>query len=214
MERVMTTIEWCVLAMGLLGLLVWIRGCTSRSIASCGLGLAVAAGFYFAFFSLTRTAYLAAILFVPFLATLPLFRRMMKPAAVVLLGCIVAAAGVERKLVSAGNALLVIRPYRSGGTWRFDEPALRIRGEPFVAGIPEMIDKMVADIPGAENGFRLIFSQHPFPGADFRVDLRRGESGGNWYYREQYQMEGWLCPALFKFFPRAPRHIYVKAEAM
>jgi hypothetical protein len=25
-------------------------------------------------------------------------------------------------------------------------------------------------------------------------------------------MEGWLCPALFKYFPSAPREIYVKVE--
>jgi len=26
-------------------------------------------------------------------------------------------------------------------------------------------------------------------------------------------MEGWLCPALFKYFEKAPKEIYVKAEA-
>mgnify|MGYP001584042897 CR=1 FL=1 len=31
-------------------------------------------------------------------------------------------------------------------------------------------------------------------------------------YAEQYKSEGWLCPSLFKYFKRAPREIYVKAE--
>jgi hypothetical protein len=25
-------------------------------------------------------------------------------------------------------------------------------------------------------------------------------------------MEGWLCPALLKYFPTAPREIYIKVE--
>lgn len=27
-------------------------------------------------------------------------------------------------------------------------------------------------------------------------------------------MEGWLCPALFKYFEQAPARIFVKAEAI
>jgi hypothetical protein len=124
-----------------------------------------------------------------------------------------AAALAEYKLVSLGNAMLVIEPYRSGTAWGFDEPLLHLKAEPFVQGMPEMIDKMVQGIPGSDKSVRLIFSQQTFPGWQYRLDLRREEDGGNWYYNEKYQMEGWLCPALFKFFPRAPQHIYARAEA-
>jgi hypothetical protein len=27
-------------------------------------------------------------------------------------------------------------------------------------------------------------------------------------------MEGWLCPALFKYFPTAPKTIFVKVEEL
>jgi len=27
-------------------------------------------------------------------------------------------------------------------------------------------------------------------------------------------MEGWLCPALFRYFPSAPREIYVEVEPL
>jgi hypothetical protein len=37
---------------------------------------------------------------------------------------------------------------------------------------------------------------------------------GNWYRTDDPPMEGWLCPALFKFFETAPREIFVKAEAI
>src|SRR5947209_10241815 len=47
-------------------------------------------------------------------------------------------------------------------------------------GADTWIDRVVADIPNAENGFTLIFSSTPFPGYQYRLDWRRSESGGNW----------------------------------
>ena len=114
--------------------------------------------------------------------------------------------------VAAMNALLVIAPYKYQGSWVFDDPAVGLSREPFIAGIDTMIDKAVADIPNAEKGFRAIFSASAFPGADLKLDWRREESGGNWYYSDRFKMEGWLCPALLKYFPTAPREIYVKLE--
>ena len=114
--------------------------------------------------------------------------------------------------VSVMNALLVIAPYKYQGTWVFDDPAVGLSREPFIAGIDTMIDKAVAEIPNAEKGFRAIFSASPFPGANLKLDWQRPESDGNWYYSDQFKMEGWLCPALLKYFPTAPREIYVKLE--
>lgn len=130
-------------------------------------------------------------------------------ACLVLAGALFAA---ERAWLAPSNSILVIAPYRHAGTWVFDDPRAGLRSEPFVAGAPEIIDKLVADVPDADKGFRLLFSAAPFPGhATKLVWLRRG-GGGNWYYSEELDMEGWLCPALFKYFPRAPAEIYVKAE--
>src|SRR3712207_8154527 len=42
----------------------------------------------------------------------------------------------------------------------------------------------------------------------------RTESGGTWYRDEATKAEGWLCPALFKYFETAPEKIYAKAEAI
>jgi hypothetical protein len=118
----------------------------------------------------------------------------------------------QNSSVGAMNALLVIAPYKYQGMWVFDDPAVGLSREPFIAGIDTMIDKAVADIPDAEKGFRAIFSASPFPGANLKLDWRRAESGGNWYYSDQFKREGWLCPALLKYFPTAPREIYVKIE--
>ena len=118
----------------------------------------------------------------------------------------------QNSTVGVMNALLVIAPYKYQGAWVFDDPAVGLSREPFIAGIDTMIDRAVADIPSAEKGFRAIFSASPFPGANWKLEWRRGESGGNWYYSDQFKMEGWLCPALLKYFPTAPREIYVKIE--
>jgi hypothetical protein len=110
------------------------------------------------------------------------------------------------------NALIVIVPYRHAGTWVFDDPSARLVREPFVAGVPEMIDVLVKDIPGATNGFRLLFSAQPFPGYQKKLTWLRGDMGGNYYRMEEPPMEGWICPAMFRYYRSAPKELYVKAE--
>lgn len=112
------------------------------------------------------------------------------------------------------NAILVISPYWDHGTWVFDDPARGLEREPFVAGVPEMINELVKGIPNARNGFRLLFSAGPFPGYQKEFSLTRPEHGGNWYRCEEPAMEGWLCPALFKYFEAAPKKLYARAEAL
>ncbi len=94
----------------------------------------------------------------------------------------------------------------------FDDPAVGLRQEPFVSGADEIMDCFSADIPGAANGFRLIFAPEPFPGYTARFERSRPEYGGMWYRWPERNMEGWLCPALFKYFAKAPPEIFVKAS--
>jgi hypothetical protein len=110
------------------------------------------------------------------------------------------------------NSLFVIVPYKYEGMWVFDDSRVGLSREPFIAGIDTMIDKIVAKIPDADQGFRAIFSAAPFPGYAEKLEWRRGESGGNWYYSDHFKMEGWLCPALLKYFAAAPKTIYIQVE--
>ena len=96
----------------------------------------------------------------------------------------------------------------------FDDADKGLDKEPFVCGIPEMINDMVRDIPSAQQGFRLLFSAQPLPGHTHKLEWRREEGGGNWYYSSKLDAEGWLCPALFKYFDAAPRELYAKAEVL
>lgn len=109
------------------------------------------------------------------------------------------------------NAIRFIFPYKKRGVWMFDDEGVGLREEPFVAGMPEIIDDFVAGIKDAGNGFALYFSDHPFPGHQIKLDWQRAEQGGNWY--RLAEREGWLCPAMFKYFALAPSSLYCRAEA-
>lgn len=111
------------------------------------------------------------------------------------------------------NSIMVIAPYRYEEMWVFDDPQAGLVQEPFVSGIPQMIDRLVVDIPKAAQGFKLIFAQTPFPGYQAQLDWLRPEFGGHWYRWSAEEMEGWLCPALFKYFADAPPQLYCQAEA-
>ncbi|NJL72653.1 MAG: hypothetical protein HC888_14315 [Candidatus Competibacteraceae bacterium] len=111
------------------------------------------------------------------------------------------------------NSILTIAPYRFNGAWVFDDDRVGLVREPFVSGADHMIDLFTENISDAVNGFRLTFSSQPFPGFQVRIALDRPEYGGNWYRWPERNVEGWLCPALVKYFESAPPEIYVQASA-
>lgn len=72
---------------------------------------------------------------------------------------------------------------------------------------------MVAGLDCPELGFTLLFSAGPFPGHRAILEWRRSEMGGNWYYSAELEAEGWLRPALFKYFAEAPQRIYAQFKS-
>ena len=114
------------------------------------------------------------------------------------------------------NQIMLIKPYFFEGmeTWAFDDWDVELMHEPFVEGIPEMIDDFVKDIPNAKKGFKLLFSGSPFPGYQRVLEKLRPEFDGCWYRDPSNGLEGWLCPAMFRYFKVAPDKIYLKAEKL
>lgn len=110
------------------------------------------------------------------------------------------------------NSLMAIHPYKTNGVWVFDDATVGLAQEPFVSGADVLIDRMVEHLPDAEKGITLIFSATPFPGHQHEFHRRREEYGGHWYYSQEYEREGWLCPALFKYFDEAPEKLYVEVK--
>jgi hypothetical protein len=111
------------------------------------------------------------------------------------------------------NAIRAIHPYRHQGLWVFDDEAVGLAREPFVAGADGILDRLAAGIPGAEAGFTLLFAPTPFPGVQAEAVWLREEYGGNWYHCPAFGADGWLCPALLKYFDTAPPRLYVRAQA-
>jgi len=118
------------------------------------------------------------------------------------------------------NSILTIFPYKHHGQWVFDDARVGLDKEALVCGIPEILEKALVDagIPlrEAEKGCALCFSANPFP--DSQVTLARisGDRlneamAGNWY-ETQHGMQGWLCPALFRYFDVAPERLYAKVS--
>lgn len=119
--------------------------------------------------------------------------------------------------MTQGNPILAIAPYWAEDlqTWVFDDDRVGLVREPFVSGVPEMINHLVSDIPDARGGFRMTFSASPFPGHASSLSWIREEYGGNWYkLNEEPHLEGWLCPALFHYFNNTPENLYVAAAPL
>ena len=116
--------------------------------------------------------------------------------------------------------VLILYPYLHDDTcWVFDDERTGLTREAFVLGMSEMISRLVdiKGIPAAAAGFAMAFAAEPFSGHDVVLDWQRpGEGGGNWYAGDVCgeRMEGWLCPALFCYFPAAPEKIYVQADPL
>lgn len=110
------------------------------------------------------------------------------------------------------NSILALHPYKFHGEWVFDDPLTGLVREAFISGIDIMMDRLTEDIPAAHCGFTLLFAATPFPGYQVRLEWLRSEHGGNWYRCQSFEMDGWLCPALFKYFDNAPAEIYVQAK--
>jgi hypothetical protein len=131
------------------------------------------------------------------------------------------------------NQIFIICPYSFGSAWVFDDERVGLVREPFVESAGKIIDVLVAKLPEAEKGFTLLFSSGPFDGYQKLLhhttkDVMEGNPPLSNRF-EQYEVFGghyyslydvvdppircWLCPAMFKYFESAPKHIYVQAKA-
>lgn len=110
------------------------------------------------------------------------------------------------------NELFVISPYRHHGMWVFDDARVGLVQEPFVGGADTIIDAMTKQIPNAAAGFTMIFAPFAFPGHQFQFEWRGAQGSGNVYFSPQFNLEGWLCPALLRYFEKPPQQLFVQVK--
>lgn len=118
------------------------------------------------------------------------------------------------------NQINIIAPYRSMGGWAFDDDAVGLFREPFVAGADTAIDKIVKHFGIKTDKIKMTFSKDEFP--EYQVKLiydgfdgiPSWEGGGDYYKirDDNFDLRMWLCPALLKYFNISPAEIYVKVE--
>ena len=127
---------------------------------------------------------------------------------------------IFKKSNAIENDVSAISAYRDNGFWVFDDESRGLDKEPFVAGADILMDYMSGRIlDESKNSVNFYFAKRPLP--DFDVKLTRHKSDGHdgtYYFVDFPGFNAdkggpiWLCPALLKFFRKAPRNIYVKIQ--
>jgi len=115
--------------------------------------------------------------------------------------------------------VIFMRWHKSYQEWCFDIPIVGIEDEPFVEGIPEIIEyhlgKSNKTSSAKKTGVTVLFSgaatkpKEFTNGNYFKLVKTKEENGGGWYKEPVSRYEGWLCPNLYQFFAKAPKQIHV-----
>ena len=111
------------------------------------------------------------------------------------------------------NSIFVIHPYLHHNALVFDDPSVGLVKEAFVAGADTVIAILASRITSNwKDGFDLYFSSRPFPGYQAKMIKVGPQYDGTVYHCEELNIEGWLCPALFKYFDVAPDELYIQIK--
>lgn len=105
------------------------------------------------------------------------------------------------------NQIYYIEPFKKGDLWVFNDETTGLVEEPFISGIPEIINYYVGK---KVSKIGLLFSKAMFPEYTTKLQKKKSEFGGAWYTDYNNGLEGWLCPALFRYFEKAPNRLFVK----
>jgi hypothetical protein len=120
----------------------------------------------------------------------------------------------KKKKKVTNNSLFTINPYYHSGMWVFDDDRVNLVKEPFVSGMPDIIESGLdkEKINNPKEGFIAIFSTTAVPGYTMELEKLNEEGGGNWYINNETNQVGWLCPALFLYYTDAPNKLYIKLK--
>jgi hypothetical protein len=110
------------------------------------------------------------------------------------------------------NSIQVLELRRMGNTWVFDDLTRGVVNEPFVAGVPTIIDHLLKKKGITERTIHAFFSDGEFPDADICLTFIKEELHGAWYKFQN--MKGWFCPCFWKYFDKEnpPMRVYIKLE--
>lgn len=97
--------------------------------------------------------------------------------------------------------------------WVFNDKSRGLVDEPFVQGIDTILTRHCRELGITRHvnnrGLLVTFSGASIPNEHTVLERGEPESGGCWYHDTRFGMDGWLCPALFRYFKKAPEQIHV-----
>ncbi len=112
------------------------------------------------------------------------------------------------------TSVFVIAPYLDEtGTSVFDDAERELAREPFVSGIPEIIE-FALNQAGHKSArrFKACFSDSAFLECTHELTRIYEEAGGHWYNLRGTELRGWLCPALLRYYSIAPENIFIRLK--
>lgn len=101
-----------------------------------------------------------------------------------------------------------------GATWIYSDVDHDVVDEPFVAGVPDLIDALrerAGMNPNTLDAFRLAFACALFPHAH-RVEIEHEEMGGVWVRLKPDHLRGWCCPHIHDYLRPLPSHVCANAQ--
>lgn len=112
------------------------------------------------------------------------------------------------------NSIQVLEIRKTGCTWVFDDASKGVVNEPFVSGVPTIINHILDNKKIVESTVQAFFSQSKFPGADACLTFVKREKKGAWYKFQS--MKGWFCPCFWKYFDvgSPPQHLYIQLTSV
>ncbi len=115
--------------------------------------------------------------------------------------------------------IVYLRWHKKDKCWVFDIPFAGIIDEPFVDGMPELIEHHLKRVKGKlehakKYGVCVLFTEAKLKPAEFadgiyaKLARREEDNGGCWYWDAQAKKHGWLCPNLYQYFTSPPKQIH------
>lgn len=124
----------------------------------------------------------------------------------------------RKPMINTGKPITIHPYYTPKDGWVFDDPRTGLVKEGLVQGIDTMLDTMATMRElDRRKGFDITFSSTKIPKYDIRLTKMHeiegnGKLNGTMYYCQEFETEGWLCPALYLYFAEAPADIYIKVQ--
>lgn len=110
------------------------------------------------------------------------------------------------------NVIQILELRRVASTWVFDDRSKGIKNEPFVAGVPTVIDQILLRKQITDSSVMALFSGEDFPGTDVALEFEKLDKNGAWY--QLNGMRGWFCPCFWNYFDKKdpPKKLYISLE--